>query len=156
MYSCFAGHVALLKQARDRGDYLMVGIHSNSLVNKMQGNRLPLMSLNERVLSVLGCRYVDNVLIDAPYEISSSMIATLGISTVVRGGLEEGFTGDMRRFRQAKAAGILEEIEPETSFEIERVFRRIREQHDSFRSKYENKNEKERRFYSQKYSSYPR
>jgi glycerol-3-phosphate cytidylyltransferase-like family protein len=31
---------------------------------------LPIMTLHERVLSVLGCKYVDDVLIDAPYMIS--------------------------------------------------------------------------------------
>lgn len=31
---------------------------------------LPIMTLHERVLSVLGCKYVDDVLIDAPYTIT--------------------------------------------------------------------------------------
>ena len=34
---------------------------------------------------VLGCRYVDDVLLDAPWRVSQEMIATLGISVVVRG-----------------------------------------------------------------------
>ena len=39
-------------------------------VNKHRGMNLPIMTLHERVLSVLGCKYVDDVLIDAPYTIS--------------------------------------------------------------------------------------
>ena len=35
---------------------------------------LPIMTLHERVLSVLGCKYVDDVLIDAPYSISQVTI----------------------------------------------------------------------------------
>ncbi|CAN0294772.1 unnamed protein product, partial [Ectocarpus sp. 4 AP-2014] len=61
-----AGHVAILKQARDFGDYLIAGVHSDEVVNAQRGLNMPIMNLNERVLSVLGCAYVNDVLIDAP------------------------------------------------------------------------------------------
>jgi len=44
---------------------------------------LPIMNLQERVLSVLGCRYTDDVLIDAPYIITKDMINSLNISKVL-------------------------------------------------------------------------
>lgn len=43
------------------------------------------MNLHERVLSVLGCKYPDDVLIDAPAEITPDMIASLKITEVVHG-----------------------------------------------------------------------
>lgn len=43
------------------------------------------MNLHERVLSVLGCKYANDVLIDAPVEITPDMIASLKISEVVHG-----------------------------------------------------------------------
>ena len=43
------------------------------------------MNLHERVLSVLGCKYASDVLIDAPLEITPDMIASLKISEVLRG-----------------------------------------------------------------------
>ena len=43
------------------------------------------MNLHERVLSVLGCKYVNDVLIDAPVEVTPDMIASLRITEVVRG-----------------------------------------------------------------------
>ncbi|CAE7539021.1 PECT1 [Symbiodinium natans] len=43
------------------------------------------MNMQERVLSVLGCRYVDDVLLDAPWSVTREMIATLRVSVVVRG-----------------------------------------------------------------------
>lgn len=55
------------------------------MVNKCFGGNLPLMNLHERVLSVLGCRYTGDVLVDAPLEISPDMIASLGITEVVSG-----------------------------------------------------------------------
>ena len=70
-----AGHISILNAARKRGDYLIIGIHSDVVVNKHQGSNLPIMNLHERVLSVLGCKFVDDVLIDAPYTITPEMIA---------------------------------------------------------------------------------
>lgn len=68
-----------------RGDYLIVGIHGDAAVNMRRGGNLPLMNLHERVLSVLGCKYINDVLIDAPLEITPDMIASLKISEVVHG-----------------------------------------------------------------------
>lgn len=54
-------------------------------MNKRRGGNLPLMNLHERVLSVLGCKYMNDVLIDAPLEITPDMIASLKITEVVHG-----------------------------------------------------------------------
>lgn len=54
-------------------------------MNKRRGGNLPIMNLHERVLSVLGCKYANDVLIDAPVEITPDMIASLKISEVVHG-----------------------------------------------------------------------
>lgn len=83
MFHC--GHVEFLKEASKRGDYLIVGIHGDAAVNKRRGGNLPLMNLHERVLSVLGCKYANDVLIDAPVEVTPDMIASLKISEVVHG-----------------------------------------------------------------------
>lgn len=50
--------------------FLIVGVHNDQIVNKHRGGNFPIMNLHERVLSVLGCKYVDDVLIDAPYQIT--------------------------------------------------------------------------------------
>lgn len=43
------------------------------------------MNLHERLLSVLGCKFMNDVLIDAPVEITPDMIASLRITEVVHG-----------------------------------------------------------------------
>ena len=58
-------HISVSLLLLERGDYLIVGIHGDSVVNKRRGGNLPLMNLHERVLSVLGCKYMNDVLIDA-------------------------------------------------------------------------------------------
>lgn len=47
------GHLCFLEEARKLGDYLVVGIYPDQVVNKYKGNNNPIMTLHERVLSVL-------------------------------------------------------------------------------------------------------
>ena len=67
-----------------------VGVHGDSLVNEKRGGNFPIMNLNERALSVMGCRHVDDVLIDSPFVIDHDMIKSLNISVVVDGSLHSG------------------------------------------------------------------
>lgn len=117
---------------------------------------LPLMNLHERVLSVLGCRWVDDVLIDAPYEVSSEMIASLNIAQVIHGKTSDDLDSPQEmetRYKQAMEAGIFTVIESPKDFSIGRIVERIQRNHDAFRSKFEQKQEKERRFYREKHQS---
>mgnify|MGYP003727869709 FL=1 len=59
------GHVEFLRHARDLGDYLLVGIHADDVVAAHK--RKPVLTMQERVACVAGCRYVDEVLPDAPW-----------------------------------------------------------------------------------------
>jgi ethanolamine-phosphate cytidylyltransferase len=151
------GHVAILKAARERGDYLIVGIHGDAVVNSVKGMNLPLMNLHERVLSVLGCRYVSDVLIDAPYEISLEMIETLNISEVVRGTVADnmGSTHEMdTRYRQAMNTGIFSVIESSSDFRISNVIHRIQRNHETFQAKFERKRDAERLYYREKQNQF--
>ena len=77
------GHANFLKQARQCGDYLIVGIHSDQVVGGYK--RLPIMSMDERIKTVSSCRYVDEVVPDAPLVIEEEWINTHNIDIVVHG-----------------------------------------------------------------------
>ncbi|KAI9224291.1 hypothetical protein BC828DRAFT_373793 [Blastocladiella britannica] len=68
------GHIEFLRKARKLGDYVLVGVHEDQVVNAVKGSNFPLMNLHERVLSVLACRYVDEVVIGAPYKVSKEVL----------------------------------------------------------------------------------
>ena len=51
------------QKARSMGDFLMVGLHTDEDVRARRGPHDPIMDLHERSLSVLGCRYVSEVII---------------------------------------------------------------------------------------------
>lgn len=78
------GHSAFLGKCKSQGDYLLVGVHGDAVVEERRG-KLPLMNLQERVLSVLACRHVDDVVIDAPQDVTQELLATFRVAVVCRG-----------------------------------------------------------------------
>lgn len=58
----FELHLASQK-AKQEGDFLLVGLHTDEDVAERRGPHLPIMDLHERCLSVLACKYVDEVII---------------------------------------------------------------------------------------------
>jgi len=154
MFHC--GHVEFLKEALKRGDYLIVGIHGDSVVNKRRGGNLPLMNLHERVLSVLGCKYINDVLIDAPLEISPDMIASLKITEVVHGTESDDISGETSlgyRYRYPKEMGILASIKSPSTFTLGNIVSRIQNKQTELQAKIERKKKAEREWFDNKYST---
>lgn len=78
-----AGHVELLRAARTHGDYLIAGVLSDETATAYK--RTPIMSLAERVAVVEACKYVDEVVPNAPFQIDEAFLAEHDITTVVHG-----------------------------------------------------------------------
>ena len=139
-----------------RGDYLIVGVHGDATVHKRRGANAPLLNLQERVLSILGCRYVDDVLIDSPYQLTSEMLSSLKISEVFRGTYSDhGDNGDDRdfRYKYAKEACIFSMLQSPSEFRLQSIVERINSNHDVFQAKFDRKMKVETQFYQEKYKN---
>ncbi|KAL1517304.1 hypothetical protein ABEB36_001085 [Hypothenemus hampei] len=79
------GHLDFLEKAKQQGDYLIVGLHTDPVVNNYKGSNFPIMNLHERVLSVLACKYVSEVVIGAPYQITEDVMTHFNIDVVIHG-----------------------------------------------------------------------
>lgn len=79
------GHLEFLEKVKAEGDYLIVGLHTDPVVNRYKGSNYPIMNLHERILSVLACKYVNEVVIGAPYSVSEEQMEHFGISLVCHG-----------------------------------------------------------------------
>jgi ethanolamine-phosphate cytidylyltransferase len=115
---------------------------------------LPLLNLHERVLSVLGCRFVDDVLIDAPYQITQEMISSLNLGEVIHGTKSDDMGGtstDDLRYKHAKEAGIFTVLKSPSGFQLGNIVNRIHKNQDTFQAKFERKMKAENHFYQQKY-----
>ena len=78
-----AGHVALLREARQHGDWLVVGVLSDDTAASYK--RRPIMTLAERVAVIESCRYVDEVVADAPFRVTQAFLDEHAITMVVHG-----------------------------------------------------------------------
>jgi ethanolamine-phosphate cytidylyltransferase len=79
------GHAQFLKEARELGTFLLIGIYDDISVSRAKGSSSPVMNLNERVLNVCACKWVDEVIIGAPRYVTEDLIKTWQIHVVARG-----------------------------------------------------------------------
>jgi len=147
LFNC--SHVDLLREARALGDHLIVGVFSDDVVNQMQGANFPIMNLNERVLSVMGCSHVSDVLLDAPKDIEEDMIASLKISIVAHAS-EPGECVHESLYELPRKMGIFREIKCQSSLQASDVIARIHKNREQYEKKFEAKSKKEQDFWSQK------
>ncbi|KAF9348646.1 Ethanolamine-phosphate cytidylyltransferase [Mortierella sp. NVP85] len=122
------GHIEFLKRAKEMGDYLLVGIHDDQTVNAIKGVNYPLMNLHERVLSVLACRYVDEVVIGAPYSVTNQVLdGVFKVDKVVHGNTPSlNDSNGEDPYKIPKARAIYHEIEnPQNTVTTESIIDRI-------------------------------
>ncbi|KAH1199583.1 Ethanolamine-phosphate cytidylyltransferase [Glycine max] len=148
-----AGHVEILRLARDLGDFLLVGIHTDQTVSATRGSHRPIMNLHERSLSVLACRYVDEVIIGAPWEISKDMLTTFNISLVVHGTIAE--SNDFQKeecnpYAVPISMGIFKVLESPLDITTTTIIRRIVSNHEAYQNRNKKKGESEKRYYEGK------
>ena len=79
------GHAEFLKDARELGSFLLVGIHDDVSISRSKGQNLPVMNLNERVLNMCACKWVDEVIIGAPMSVTEDLVKTWDINVVAKG-----------------------------------------------------------------------
>lgn len=140
------GHTDILKKAKAMGTYLMVGVWDDATVNAKTGGLggSPVMNLQERLLSVLSCRYVDEVVIGAPYVLSDELIKSNNIAVVVTGTtqdrpIQEATKHDLQdRFAIAKQLNIFHLLESPRTLTTSDILDRINTQ----RKLYEERNAK--------------
>lgn len=77
------GHVEILKKAKQMGDILKVGIHNDTTVESYK--RKPIMNMTERINVVMSCKYVDEVIQDAPLVVTNEYVLKHKIDIIVHG-----------------------------------------------------------------------
>lgn len=80
-----SGHVQYLEEARSCGDFLIVGINSDSSVKRLKGANRPINNEEERALILSGLEAVNMVILfqeDTPYE----LIKAVQPDILVKGG----------------------------------------------------------------------
>ena len=80
------GHLNVIKNAKERCDYLIVGVSTDEVVEKNK-NKKPIIPFNERVAIVEAIRFVDKVVPQERYDIEGK------IKTVLKYKIDIMFVG---------------------------------------------------------------
>ncbi|CAN1799224.1 Ethanolamine-phosphate cytidylyltransferase [Linum perenne] len=148
-----AGHVEILRKAKQLGDFLLVGVHTDQIVSQHRGKYYPIMHLHERSLSAMACRYVDEVIIGAPWEVSKDLITTFNISVVVHGSVAEHnsiSTGESDPYAVPKAMGIFRMLDSPKDITTTSVTKRIIANHEAYTKRNAKKTKSEKKYYDEK------
>lgn len=70
-----AGHVMMLREAKDQCDYLLVGLQSDPTIDRPEKNK-PIQSLPERYIQLSAVKYVDEII---PYTTEADLIDILNL-----------------------------------------------------------------------------
>ena len=118
------GHVEFLRQASMLGDYVLVGINADDEVAIHK--RRPIQTMEERMASVANCRYVDEVIPDAPWIFDPSWIEKYDIGLVVHG---DDYSAEKRQeiYRVPIEMGIFRSIAYTKNISTTEIIRRRRQ-----------------------------
>ncbi|KAJ9575806.1 hypothetical protein L9F63_007347, partial [Diploptera punctata] len=120
------GHLDFLEKARAEGDFLIVGLHTDPIVNRYKGSNYPIMNLHERVLSVLACKYVSEVVIGAPYAVSRELMEHFKVDTVCHGQTPIQPDADgSDPYAEPKSQGKFKSLNSENTMTTEKIVDRI-------------------------------
>eukprot|EP01061_Rhynchopus_euleeides_P014377 TRINITY_DN24952_c0_g1_i1.p1 TRINITY_DN24952_c0_g1~~TRINITY_DN24952_c0_g1_i1.p1 ORF type:complete len:410 (+),score=195.34 TRINITY_DN24952_c0_g1_i1:51-1232(+) len=146
------GHAALLKKARECGDYLIVGLHTDKVINDQYGANYPIMNINERMLGVLSCRHADEVIMGVPYEVTKQLIDQLNVSIVVEGSIgdrADHCAENTEHYRVPKEMSIHKAVTSDSKLTTQRVIERVIEHRMAFEERQRKKIPKDEKVASQ-------
>ena len=68
-----AGHIVMLKEAKDNCDHLIVGLQTDPSIDRQEKNQ-PVQSVYERYVQLRGVKYIDEII---PYDTEQSLLDLL-------------------------------------------------------------------------------
>jgi ethanolamine-phosphate cytidylyltransferase len=139
------GHLCFLEEARKLGDYLIVGIYSDQVVNEYKGGNYPIMTLHERVLSVLAYKPVSEVIIGAPYGVTRELVDRFHIQIVAQGTRisHHSTIDDIDPYVVAKEMGIYQSVDSGNDMTTDKIIERIIDHRRIYETRNRKKEKKE-------------
>ena len=89
-----AGHIMMLKEAKEQCDYLIVGLQTDPTIDRPKKNK-PIQSIFERFVQLEACKYVDEIVVYATEKDLIDIILSYPINVRILGDEYENkeFTG---------------------------------------------------------------
>jgi glycerol-3-phosphate cytidylyltransferase len=90
-----AGHIAMLSEAKNHCDYLIVGLQTDPTIDRPDSKNPPVQSIVERQIQVSACRFVDEIVVYQTEKDLEDILLTLPLDVRIL-GIEyekQNFTG---------------------------------------------------------------
>jgi glycerol-3-phosphate cytidylyltransferase len=90
-----AGHIAMLSEAKNHCDYLIVGLQTDPTIDRPDSKNPPVQSIVERQIQVSACRFVDEIVVYQTEKDVNDILLTLPLDVRILGVEYENrdFTG---------------------------------------------------------------
>ncbi len=90
-----AGHIAMLSEAKNHCDYLIVGLQTDPTIDRPESKNPPVQSIVERQIQVSACRFVDEIVVYQTEKDLEDILLTLPIDVRILGVeyADKDFTG---------------------------------------------------------------
>lgn len=152
-----SGVIEKIKRAKEQGDFLYIGLWSDEMIRYYRGSKYPLLCMQERLLMALSCRYVDDVVIEAPYIITEDLIKSLDIKKVVHVVTDEDKVAEEHAaidpYEVPKKMGIYVEFQKnENELTVEKIAARVLANKEALQLKFAKKSASESAYYDNKKS----
>lgn len=131
------GHLDFLEKAKSLGDYLIVGLHGD--------DPLSILNLNERMMTLLSYKCVNEVVIDAPPKVTSDLIEHLKVDMVYHGRFFDS-NNIFDPYEIPKRMGKFGIIDSGSDVTTDKIVERIRKHDEQYRATNKLKEENELKY----------
>eukprot|EP00929_Paragymnodinium_shiwhaense_P057015 TRINITY_DN28534_c0_g1_i1.p1 TRINITY_DN28534_c0_g1~~TRINITY_DN28534_c0_g1_i1.p1 ORF type:complete len:440 (+),score=95.53 TRINITY_DN28534_c0_g1_i1:88-1320(+) len=128
------GHVRFLQLAKELGDFLLVGLHSDNAIARARGAPA-VLSVHERALALLSLGFVDDVILEAPRRITQDLITSMNISAVAAGKVRVTGAAYRDRYDLPRAKDIFVEIDSGVTTTHRTIAEKFMGQREVFKSR---------------------
>ena len=80
-----AGHIAMLAEAKNHCDYLIVGLQTDPTIDRPDTKNAPIQSILERQIQLSACRFVDEIIVYQTEKDLEDILLTLPIDNRILG-----------------------------------------------------------------------
>ncbi|EDV28397.1 uncharacterized protein TRIADDRAFT_19304, partial [Trichoplax adhaerens] len=124
------GHMNALKQAKNffPNVYLMVGVYNDNIAHYKKG--FTVLTQSERYESLIHCRYVDEVVTDAPLAVTPEFMEEYHIDFVANDGRKAGHSKDV--YKDIKAMGRFIPTESTSGISTSEIIAKVTRNYDIY------------------------
>jgi ethanolamine-phosphate cytidylyltransferase len=139
-------NVDLLEKSKKLGDYLIIGLYNDETIKNEKGEHYPILDMIGRALNLFSLKWVDDIIFDAPVEITEKFLNDNKIDIVVKYDCDYLKETSKNLFNNVDEK-IIREVKPEKLFNFDTCIVRLSENEKYYEKSITEKIEKLKQYY---------